>query len=349
MDAAALMENGAIPIGRLTWLQAMRFAAALLVVLHHSMALFMQLPFNMGLYGVLLFFTISGYVITGLLNTDPRKYLAHRFLRIYPAFFGSVVLAALLLGAMHVVPIAEMRHLKWSMTLLPVGGPLSLWTRIPYWTLLYEIVFYAVVFVFICVGSRFFNLFLVLWAVLIVARNIALPGYQPMSAHLITILTSHLTMCFIMGAALARLHHTGASWPGALVLVAAFTPEIWVGKDVACLGVLFTALIHATILLERHMAAPKALTWLGDRSYGTYLMHNPGLTFALAFPIGNFPIWAVIVIISAAGLLIGIAYGHIEFSFYLWAKRKFDRRWADRQRVQPTVEAASPSRVAIPN
>lgn len=318
-----MMGNGMASIGRLTWLQAMRFAAALLVVLHHTISLFRPLPFDFGLYGVLLFFTISGYVITGLLHIDPLKYLSHRILRIYPPYIGSMVLAALVLGAVHVVPLTDMT-VDRSLTLLPLGGPISAWSRVPYWTLLYEIVFYAVVFLFVCVGSRFFNLFLVFWAALIVARNLLFPGYQPMSAEPLTIFTSHLSICFIAGAALATMHRTGATWPAALILVVVIAPQNWVGKESAYLGVLFAAFIHICVLMERHAEAPRLLTWLGDRSYGLYLAHNPGLAFLLTFPFALLPLREALILLAVGSLLIGLAYGHLEFTFYGWGKRKLD-------------------------
>jgi exopolysaccharide production protein ExoZ len=338
------MGNGMARTGRLTWLQAMRFAAALLVVLHHAISLFRPLPFNFGLYGVLLFFTISGYVMAGLLHSDPLKYVSHRTLRIYPAYLGSMVLAALVLGVTHVVPLADMT-LARSMTLLPLGGPLSVWSRVPYWTLLYEIVFYGVIFMFVLIGPRFFNVFLVLWAALIVARNFVSPVTmaQWQTANPWTIFTSHLSICFVMGSALARLHRTGTTWPAALILVAAFAPENWSGEESACLGVLFVSLIHASILLEKYFKAPKMLTWLGDRSYGIYLAHNPGLAFLLTFPIGEFPIFVFLSILSIGSLLIGIAYGRVEFAFYTWATRRLDGVMTNLLRIRPTVEAISPS------
>jgi exopolysaccharide production protein ExoZ len=343
------MGNGMARTGRLTWLQAMRFAAALLVVLHHAISLFKPLPFNFGLYGVLLFFTISGYVITGLLTIDPLKYVSHRTLRIYPAYLGSMVLAALVLGVTHVVPLADMT-LARSMTLLPLGGPLSEWSRVPYWTLLYEIVFYAVVFVFICIGPRFFNLFLVFWAAIIVARNLVFHDYQPMSADLLTIFTSHLNICFITGAALARMHHARTTWPAALIVVIAFAPENWVGKESAYLGVLFAALIHVSVLAERYVEAPKPLIWLGDRSYGLYLAHNPGFAFLLTFPFALLPLWAALTALTIGSLLIGVAYGHLEFTFYGWGKRKLDAALARRLVLASGRDggvAASPVRVNV--
>jgi len=336
MPAVMRVDPGA----RLTWLQAMRFGAALLVVLHHSISMFHPLPFNFGNVGILLFFTISGYVITGLLQSDPRKYLSHRLLRIYPAYIGSILLAALVLGAMQVVPLADMTFDR-SMSLLPVGGPISVWSRVPYWTLLYEIVFYAVVFVFICIGPRFFNLFLVGWAALIVARNLFFPGYQPMSAQLPIILTSHLSICFITGAALARLHRGAMNWPAVLSLAAVLAAATRIGNDSIYLGVLFAGLIHVSVLLERRIAAPRALTWLGDRSYGLYLLHNPAIALLLALPIGGLPLWALLTVLAAGSLLAGLAYGHLEFSFYVWGKRKLDGRWAKPALAQPAAEATS--------
>jgi peptidoglycan/LPS O-acetylase OafA/YrhL len=82
------------------------FAAAVVVIGHsfvlgvigHSTVELLRVP--IATYGVYIFFSISGYLITGswLDDPNPRRYAAKRFLRIIPALFVVVIVATFVLG-----------------------------------------------------------------------------------------------------------------------------------------------------------------------------------------------------------------------------------------------------------
>ena len=65
----------------------MRLVAALLVVVSHTYPLSGQPPLrimgveDLGALGVSIFFVISGYLVTGSYQRDPRTYLVKRLLR----------------------------------------------------------------------------------------------------------------------------------------------------------------------------------------------------------------------------------------------------------------------------
>ncbi|MEU9234765.1 acyltransferase family protein [Streptomyces subrutilus] len=96
------------PGARLGWLDALRGIAALIVALHHFDVLRM-LPFggavwrnfDMGLFGVMLFFIVSGYIIPASLERrgDVRAFWIGRIFRIYPALIAAFVLSILMLPA----------------------------------------------------------------------------------------------------------------------------------------------------------------------------------------------------------------------------------------------------------
>ncbi|MFE9929793.1 acyltransferase family protein [Streptomyces sp. NPDC005533] len=98
----------AAPGARLGWLDALRGIAALVVALHHFDVLRM-LPFggvvwrnfDMGLFGVMLFFIVSGYIIPASLERrgDVRAFWIGRIFRIYPALIAAFVLSIMLLPA----------------------------------------------------------------------------------------------------------------------------------------------------------------------------------------------------------------------------------------------------------
>lgn len=82
----------------------MRLLAALLVVVSHTFPLSGQPPLrivgveDLGALGVSIFFVISGYLVTGSYERDPRSYLIKRLLRIEPGLIASLIVTVVLLG-----------------------------------------------------------------------------------------------------------------------------------------------------------------------------------------------------------------------------------------------------------
>jgi peptidoglycan/LPS O-acetylase OafA/YrhL len=140
---------------RLNWLDALRGYAALVVVLFHlspsvvgpdaHLAVFRVI--DLGKYGVLLFFLVSGYVIPMSLERQGslRRFWIGRLFRIYPAYLTAIVLVVVTTAA---VP-AVLRHETVSSVLghaTMLSDPLGLRGAVrPFWTLSYEMVFYLVV------------------------------------------------------------------------------------------------------------------------------------------------------------------------------------------------------------
>ncbi|GAA0443655.1 hypothetical protein Aca07nite_52450 [Actinoplanes capillaceus] len=141
---------------RLAWLDALRgWAAVTVAVFHLSPAvlggdrhLSLYHAFDLGRYGVLLFFLVSGYVIPMSLERHGslRRFWTGRLLRIYPAYLVAAVVA-LALGAAGLLRMpAQLTtetaasvagHVTMLQDLLGVRGVLR-----PFWTLSYEMVFY---------------------------------------------------------------------------------------------------------------------------------------------------------------------------------------------------------------
>jgi peptidoglycan/LPS O-acetylase OafA/YrhL len=140
---------------RLGWLDALRGYAALVVVLFHlgptvlgpdrHIAVFRVI--DLGKYGVLLFFLVSGYVIPMSLERHGslRRFWIGRLFRIYPAYLFAIVL---LIAATASVP-AVLRTETVSSVLAHatmLSDPLGLRGALrPFWTLSYEMIFYLVV------------------------------------------------------------------------------------------------------------------------------------------------------------------------------------------------------------
>jgi peptidoglycan/LPS O-acetylase OafA/YrhL len=144
---------------RLAWLDALRGYAALVVVCFHLSPIVLGSErhlavirhIDLGKYGVLLFFLVSGYVIPMSLEKHGslRRFWIGRLCRVYPAYLLAIALVAVLCAA---------GWMTWQKSLQQetVTGILGHATMMPdllgqrgvvrvFWTLAYEMTFYLVV------------------------------------------------------------------------------------------------------------------------------------------------------------------------------------------------------------
>ncbi|MER5354949.1 acyltransferase [Kitasatospora sp. NPDC002551] len=145
---------------RLGWLDALRGFAALMVAFHHFEVVNILPPaiggaiwwhFDLGLYGVMLFFIVSGYIIPASLERrgDVRAFWIGRIFRIYPALIIGIAVSIMILpegdGAVTIFRtghdlIALVANGTMLQDFLGVYNGLAVT-----WTLCYEMVFYFVV------------------------------------------------------------------------------------------------------------------------------------------------------------------------------------------------------------
>ncbi len=165
-------------------LDAWRGAAALWVVMVHSCFPYLynrqpELADNplysfslLGQLGVVMFFVISGYCITGAAwnciarNRPVTGYLVDRFRRIYPPYFVAIALAV---GVTFFTQFLQQAQLlpqsnhpphnfptdlaTWSVNLTLVQMPLGQHSILPVaWSLSYEVFFYLIIGAFLCIG-----------------------------------------------------------------------------------------------------------------------------------------------------------------------------------------------------
>jgi peptidoglycan/LPS O-acetylase OafA/YrhL len=144
---------------RLAWLDALRGYAALVVVVFHlsptvlgtDRHLAIYRHFDLGKYGVLLFFLVSGYVVPMSLERHGslRRFWIGRLCRIYPAYLAAIALVLLLSWAGWLAWTSSLRyqpaaivlaHVTMMSDLVGVRGAVRV-----FWTLSYEMTFYLVV------------------------------------------------------------------------------------------------------------------------------------------------------------------------------------------------------------
>ena len=311
--------------GKLEWLELMRGMAALWVVMHHAVLAVNDFIAPLGLgaqwarngyLGVDFFFVLSGFIIShssaalkgrggGLL-----AYTQSRFIRVYFPYW-PIGLGMLALYALFPSLSACSRETGFitSVFLLPSGEPPALSVA---WTLVHEVMFYAVFGVFFY-ARRAGQLIMVtwlagiLWAWLISADvNNSAMGYllSPLNVYFfVGMLVYRLSRQYVVSdvAALA-FFMTG----GALVIAQALseTPN----RAVLGIGCAFMILAVQSRLFTKIPVHASGLM-LGAASYAIYLIHNPSVSAIIraadAWHLGAWTSWLIAVIV---GTTAGIVY-----------------------------------------
>ncbi|GAA1489884.1 acyltransferase family protein [Brachybacterium sacelli] len=224
-----------------------------------------------GYLGVNLFFMISGFVITqSVRGKTARQFAVGRALRLYPAFWIAVLITsgfALVLGGerMGVDPYQVLVNLTMIPTLL--GQP---FVDGVYWTLLYELSFYAAVFLLVLLRQN--------------DRVAALmPGWAIVMG-VVSQLDPHLAAntpflggyfgYFAAGAVIAAIADSGWSLYRAAGLVAAYVTVLPYHDPVlsALTTVLFAVMLVTLVPAVRGWRLPGSAT-AGALTYPLYLVH----------------------------------------------------------------------------
>lgn len=292
-------------------IQALRAIAALMVVMEHSIYLWLARirhtpnePFWMnGAAGVDIFFVVSGFVMTislsGLLKYrhPVRLFLKRRILRIVPLYWIATTLKIVLLLllpslALH-QGIAPMNVLG-SYLFLPVPNAEGLVVPVIVvgWTLNFEMFFYLIFALAMFIQRRILTVLVpVLGSLAILGLFFGEPSWPSISAF-----ASPMLLEFLFGVVIARITSTRRppyliSW---ILLIAGFLmllslcPHLPMPHEASLArwrfliwGVPAASIVLGAVGLESNFAPiiPKWLISLGDASYAIYLVQ----TFFLPF------------------------------------------------------------------
>ncbi|WP_182881963.1 acyltransferase family protein [Microbispora sp. H10949] len=309
-DAPAILRGPS----RLRVLDLLRFCAALGVVLFHfgetrawgtpNAFPALSAVTMFGVYGVRLFFLISGFVI--LMSAWGRTsghFAASRIARLYPAYWASVlVLGALAVAGLITDHRPTFAELLANLTMLQHGLRVRD-LEIVYWTLWQELVFYVLVACFAAVGITYRRClaFLGGWVFLLVIA-------ERVDADLLqAVLLPFSAPYFIAGMALFLIHRfggsmfpwlfVGAGWALAIVSVLGeklpavdrFGPALGSALVVGVISLIFLVMVAVAVgALDR--LDWRWLTALGALTYPLYLFHHHVgflLIQALHGPLGN--------------------------------------------------------------
>lgn len=350
-------------------LQGCRAIAAALVVLFHMGGTFAQDryfgfkaldgPFAWGDAGVDFFFVLSGFLITLVHRRDfgqPQKvfrYIAKRTVRIYPTYWLiclAVCLSAVAFPVLRqALPSDAMTYLA-ALTLLPldpasVGGTGSPILFVA-WSLQYELLFYAIVAVFIVHRAAGF---LVVAALLLakVGCHVGNGCTFPQS-----FVASNMVLLFAMGVLAAYVAGSRLRVPAPRLLAAAAATafvafgalEVWVGREAIVVdrrlvfGALSCLVIIGLVRAEDERSLVVEHRWLdllGDSSYALYLIHIPIISLLVKLvlrfgPTSNTGLVGSFIGIFAICLASAILFHQrIERPMLAWLGARLDR-WVKR-------------------
>lgn len=195
-------------------IQALRGVAVLSVLLFHLVAIeekyggsatILPKEFAFGMFGVDLFFVISGFIMVTVTRSQVQntkqafRFLYHRVSRIYPIYW----VYTLLVLCVYLIKEAQGTNEVYidilaSFLLYPSGTPLLVAVG---WTLVHEMYFYLIFFFSLLLTSeRYMPALIFIWGVAVIFLNASLES----SNHFLKLVSHPLTLDFIGGYFLAK-------------------------------------------------------------------------------------------------------------------------------------------------
>jgi peptidoglycan/LPS O-acetylase OafA/YrhL len=261
----------------------------------------------LGVYGVSIFFAISGYLMAEIIRKqEPWEFLSRRVLRIYPLFIIATI--ATLIVRQKIWPTYD----TTSIFLAPMGV-----TKYPLgveWTLVYEVFFYVALFLIGLVGlTRQLPAIAILWVVTILVYTATTTRFPPNADVTIFQLPFQpANIGFALGLLVPHLRKQvvpvlGMAIFGLSVIAVYQFPSSQYVRIIAGAGsaVLIAAAVRSDVRLPR--CASAMFDKLGDWSYALYLIHVPILfvvfrPFFAEYGMAMFPI-GIIAALTGASVL----------------------------------------------
>src|SRR5208282_1371481 len=283
-----------------------------------------------GVFGVQLFFAISGLLMARLAGgLGPARFLAHRIVRIYPIYWLSALVAFLAYKATGLPQALAIN--PWTLALAP--GFAEGYTLGVEWTLPFEISFYLLVTIIILVHlQRWIPLIALIWLSLIFGSILLNPNAPPTNFPMLPglLLTSKCAPFAAGLLAPSAIKHNliprGAGWVGVgLTIAVNFAAHPAMQSFLLAFGCL---LLVASASRPRNQAEPKPIGWLaslGDWSYALYLCHVP--IIALLFNLAPRGVNAHVLWATTLALIFFFAtlWGRVDILLHRKLKRAVDQ------------------------
>jgi exopolysaccharide production protein ExoZ len=278
------------PIARINILQALRTYAALPVVLFHTGYVVTGIH-QIGIFGVHMFFLLSGYIMASICAADTHAFLRRRVIRIVPSYWLMTILLYFfaarfpsLMNATRAVPIELIK----SLFFVPFMKSNGLFQPILFvgWTVNYETYFYVVLALSLFISKRWplltaSALIMTVTAVSsIFASKSAIAAFysNPVVFEFIFGLVAYYCVNAVTATTVARFRYL---WLTIVIVSLVALPAIEAFgifphvSTVIQFGPLSFLLIWSSCLLAMsgHDIRPGLIVLIGDASYTLYLTH----------------------------------------------------------------------------
>jgi peptidoglycan/LPS O-acetylase OafA/YrhL len=270
---------------------AVRLLGALLVLISHQFALSgrpeprLVGDHSLGNLGLLIFFSISGYLVTASWLKDPdiRRFAARRALRMVPALCVSIPLTLAVIAALGLTGFPENpRHL--------INGSL--------WTIPYEVYCYALLLVG-GVATRQPSIALAVG----ILGYFVLSGMQSGESFL-----AYFGLFFAAGSLLQALPILRKPLPTLCILV---TGCVLVRIDQTRLGLAFVVPTLTVAIGVRSWAGLRDIPGIGDLSYGIYIYAWPVQQIGVALMGRQTPYLELLSVTLPVTLTLAVASWHL--------------------------------------
>ena len=358
---------------RFVFLDVMRGIAPVLVIYSHVVALFLvphkvdthvvdllnenfrdplRLEQQMGHLAVVMFFLVSGFIITQVGTQEShREFLVKRLFRIYPLLIVTVSLTAVL-SIWHLQVLRTGQHFWISLQSVLTNFTLSNYFIVPQvilvgvaWTLVIEVIFYAIVLSMLAILRRWAWLAILIEMAMVLAALLLAREFGP-SFFLLAVNMSYLPVVLLGQVTWSVWSGRVPLWAGTLLGFGCWT--LYVLGDIRNMGRLDDAysstaalgfgLFIVLLLAESRLRPMKPISFFADRSYSLYLLHGP-----IAFPVfeslyGKLPLIVVIIL----GLALTVGAAELTFRFVEQPGQRIGRKLSKRFRMKKPEPAPPP-------
>ncbi len=343
-----LTDTSAVTHNNLS-IQCLRGMAALFVALFHASAIAADADHfgdsgwavifdgRFGLIGVAVFFAISGLLMADLIQrTDPWRFLAHRIVRIYPAYLLAVSVSVPIIGFLGIRKFGP--HV-FSLMLVPVGY------RTYYlgveWTLVFECTYYVALFLIALIGwQRHLNRIALGWIAVILAAPLFIGWSDNVFYRFYSIWLSPANAAFAGGLLIPWIASRiriplGTGLLALCILMVAVPTNPMVARWAA--GAVATLLVLDAVRIKMPQRATLGLTKLGDWSYALYLCHPTCILIVYHFWPSSWGVGAAWFSAIAAALFVSAGFGMLDVRMYRHLKYATDHADEEHRRRRVNI------------
>jgi peptidoglycan/LPS O-acetylase OafA/YrhL len=327
------------------WLNEYHQPSVTMDAFHFFMNDILHLYQDGGHLGVLIFFLVSGYIITHVsFRETPLAFFFKRLLRIWPMLIVAILLCAGVVAASAVIGLPEPLGIEGKSIWRYFNNMLLInpFTRTKIvlgvtWTLFIEVAFYWLTLVFMPVNRR--NPLVATLGMILVIVAIGLLGwkfmrFRPFAMNSLPVFFILIGRCIYL--ARLRLSHWLPSIACALVCVGLYllSQNIVSGGKYLAKGILVhTSNFGAIVIFMAGMAFFRRENWritrfISDTSYSLYLLHMPiGMFLLNLFRFAGVPyVISAAVAISAVFIGSALTRKFVEVPFQNLARFLIERR-----------------------